>query len=649
MHPILFLIATVLIFFINGLPIVLASAKQFSYRNALPAPVIGASLLSVLVTVCFAWNLTPWVAALGSTAATALFSVVMIARRVRCFPGTRPALDRTTRLRVISGLAVVVLLVLPHMVGGQQFALFQANRFDSLNYLSAAVGYSARSYSSLTAFDVHAEPIATIAMAREMLGQRPTVALLYSSIYRLFSTGVFANAYDYCLAAELNLYFALLYLLLNLFPSREKIAHIASCAFIVGFFGQYLIDINAWSSLFSLPILVVLVTDYCVAIQPADSAAPSRFQIPFLVLRMPVLAAGLIYMYPEIAPIAAMACGGALLARLMARRDEGRSIRLRLLQQNLLFGSITLAILGFYFAPTVGFFFQQARMAMSETVDWHLFYQAYLLDGSDKLASAAGPGLVYVPIVISANFLAGLFGMYFIQPGPRLDGLHVVWSAGLVIAFALLAFGAVTAARRELNARTDDPGPPLFATFLSGAVLTAVVPTVLLLKGQYWAAGKGLAIISPFFFVLIVLPLLSRKRQASAAVLAWMLLAGQLMFGIFRPVAIASHADRHNYAYPYPSAPKDGINWDIDRYRKQIGGCRLARLDIENPFLDRVAEIHLVENNVRFFSLTPRNAYYGEGADLGLKTAPDGEKEDCTISSHDGTSSAEMKWLQIAR
>ena len=650
MHPILFLIATVLIFFINGLPIVLATSPEFSYRNILPTPIIGAALLSIFVTVCFSWNVAPSVTTLFSTALTGFLSIILMARQPRSLAGIILAFGRNKRVRLISCLFVALLLVSPHMVGGEQFALFQANRFDSLNYLSAAVGFSVRSYSALRAFDIRAEPVATLGMAAEMLSQRPTAALLYASIYRLFSTDVFVNAYDYCLAAELNLYFALLYLLLGLFPSREKIAHVVSAAFIVGFFGQYLIDINAWSSLFAISMLVVLLTDYCIGIRAVKTPTPQPDKLLFLLLRMPVLAAGMIYMYPEITPVAATACSGALLARMMARRGETGADYLELFRQNLVFGLATLAILGFYWAPTVGFFFQQAEIATSNVVDWQLFFQAYLLDGSEKLITATDlPHLASAAIVISANFLAGLFGLYFIQPGTKLDNIHLIWSAGLIIIFGVVVFGIIRAARRRLDQGVGHPGPTLFAMFLSGALLTFAIPIALLLKGQYWAAGKGLAIISPFVFVLIALPLLGRKRQPLAVALTWAIVAGHLMFGLFRPIAVAAHSDRHGYAYPYPDAPKDDLNWNIDRYRQQIKSCKLVRLDVDNPFLDRVAEIFLVENNVDFFSLNPRNAYYGQGADLGLKQAPDGAKADCTISSHIGTSSAEMTWLQISR
>jgi hypothetical protein len=649
MHPILFLATAVLIFLINGLPIVLLTAPQPKYRDILPAPVIGASLLSILVTVLFTWNVAPYVTTLASTALTGTLSVILIVRQWHL---SRIGISwhRGRTFRVASFLIVAFLLVLPHLVGGQQFALFQANRYDSLNYLSAALGYAMRSYSQLMAFDPHAEPVAAFAMAAEMLAQRPTVALLYASVYPMFSYDVFGNAYDFCLAAEFALYCGFLYLLLHLFPKRETAAHIISATLVVGFFGQYLLDINAWSALFAIPIMVVMVTDFCIGLQPDENDDGSRGRNLLLFLRMPILAAGMTYMYPEITSIAAMACAGALLAALLTRRAEARTVQFALLRQNIVFAAVTMAMVGLYWTPTVGFLLQQAKLATSNVVDWHLFFQAYLLGGPDNGVPASGYGyLADVLLVTPANFLAGFFGVYFVQPGPKLDTAHLIWSAGMVAAFAVLLLAIIAAARRELKGRSTDQRPGLFATILSAIMSTSLVPLALLLKGQYWAAGKGLSMLSPFLFLLIALPLLAGGRKRLGATLAWTIVAGHVIFGLLRPIAIATHSDRHNYAYPYPFAAKDSVNWDVSSYRKVLQNCGLVKIDVDNPFLDRVVENYLVERNIKWYSLNPRNAYYGQGADLGLKKAPEGQSEDCTISSHPGSSSAQMTWIQMAR
>lgn len=648
MHPFLFLAATFLIFLTNGLPIVLISVPQVSYRNVLSAPVIGAALLTVLVTVFFTWNITPSITTLAATSLNAICTLILLICRMQSSETVAALWRPIRRLRIALWLVVFCLLVLPHTIGGQQFALFQANRYDSLNYLSAALGYALRTYSELLAFDVRSEPIASAALAAEMLSQRPSVALLYASIYRLFSTDVFANAYDFCLAAELSLFAALLYLMLTLFPRRARTVHVVASAFILGFFGQYLLDINAWSALFAIPMLVVLVTDYCLGMSDQE-AIPTPQRNFFLFLRLPILICGMIYMYPEITPLAAVACGSALAIKLLIPRHRSGTLLVEAVRQHLAFGLITLALVGFYWKPTIGFFVQQAHLAVSNIVGWHLFFQAYLLGGIDEATTTTGYSWpIQLVLVAPANFLAGFFGMYFLRPGFKFDLFHLIWSGALISFFLLLICGCISAAMRELRSKGPND-PPLFAMLLSAAALLSLVPLTLAFKGQYWSAGKGLAIISPLLFVFTMLPLLNGRRHQMFAIAAWALVAAHFLFGLYRPVAIAVHSDRHTYDYPYPSVSKDSVNWDIDHYRTAILNCKLVKLDVDNAFLDRVVENYLTEKGINWFSPTPRNSYYGQGPAIGLKNAPEGQVEDCIISSHRGPPAVQATWIQITR
>jgi len=165
-----------------------------------------------------------------------------------------------------------------------------------------------------------------------MLGERPSVSLLYAAFNKFFSDGFLSNAYEYCSIGQLNFYFAFLYFVLAVFPSRQRVAHIASVAFAVGFFGQYIFDINAWSELFAVPVMLVFFTDYCRSLlfsQAADDFGDREAQVAgddvkelpmrrhaksvFIFLRLTVSGAGLFFLYPEVSPVAGVACGGALM------------------------------------------------------------------------------------------------------------------------------------------------------------------------------------------------------------------------------------------------------------------------------------------------------------------------------------------------
>src|SRR5262249_34997782 len=161
---------------------------------------------------------------------------------------------RTWAVGLVSLALVLTATVLPHVVGGPNFAIFQANRHDAINYLSKAVSYGRYTYAELLAFrrDPPA-PIAPVLFGAEELEARPAVSILYAGIYKLLGGGLLRHAYDYCVALQLNLYFSVVAMMLALFPHRPIAGHVVSVAFATGFFGQYLLDINAWSELLAVP------------------------------------------------------------------------------------------------------------------------------------------------------------------------------------------------------------------------------------------------------------------------------------------------------------------------------------------------------------------------------------------------------------
>ncbi len=572
---------------------------------------------------------------------------------------------RTIAERCLCVVVIAVLILLPHYLGGEQFAIFQGNRHDTVNYLSGAFGFANYSYAYLSNFDVAAEPAAGLAAAANMLSARPTVALLYASFYKVFSRDFLSNAYEYCLIGQLNFYFAFLYLSLSLFPNRKRSAQIVSVAFCVGFFGQYILDINAWSELFAVPMMVVLLTDYCRALlilsesfnddgcellQPSEKAgllpADQRATLMFLFVRLPLVAAGMIYVYPEIAPVAGLGCAAALIFRIFEDVIRGRyKIVLRVLVANALFALLALILVSGYWKGTLGFLLQQLEMASEANVNWHHFFQAYLFGGGGEVAERIKSSIgldywFYVFLAAPANFLAGIFGLYFLQlrgvwtrpPSP----LYCLWASVLLVWFGTVILGIARSAGSEFGSRDKVVGNSLLCLVAIGAFATSIIPIGLLAKGQYWAAGKGLSMINPFIFLGLILPVMVRHTHRTVLVLVSLVIAGHLLFGVTRPIIVAYRADGSHFPYPYPSLSavyRTSVEWDISRYEKDIGKCALVRVDIHEPFLERVVENYLMEQKIPWFSPNPQKGYYGEGADLPQRDAPHGQQQDCTITT----------------
>jgi len=660
----LFLLGTFCVFFVNGFPIVFASSRYpLSYRSILPSPIIGACLLSIVVTLLYRWGIKPSTAVLGTTSLSVAFALIVLVRHAKLVT-VASAFSRRNAFRSLSFLTIIVLLLLPHILGGDKFAIFQGNRHDTINYLSGAFGFANYSYADLSNLAIGEQPAAGVLESAVMLSVRPTVALLYASIYKIFARDFLTNAYEYCLSAQLNFYFAFLYLVLILFPRRETRAQIVSVAFCVGFFGQYIFDINAWSELFAVPMMVVFIVDYCrgmlmirhysrdrnpLAFSSGDEDGKLFFNeatvLAFLFLRLPITAAGMCYMYPEICPVAGLACAAALIVAITKDiiRAEYAKVATAL-GASVLIALITLVIVSGFWKGTLGFLLNQLRIASSTSVTWHYFFQAYLFGGGQEVArhiqSSAGlEYLIDVFLIAPANFIAGLFGVYFLQVRGAwtraFSTFYLIWSVALLAWFCTIIFGIYVAVKRKLREAVSGVGSSQFGLLAVGGVAVCLVPIGLLLKGQYWAAGKGLSMISPFLFAALILPVMSTHRTRAVLVAVSLVIASHISFGIARPAIVAYRSDGSSFPYPYPlisGTYKTAIDWDIARYEAQIVKCELVKIDIGEPFLDRVVQNYVLEKKLLWFSPRPQKSYYDEGVDLPPRNVPRGKQEDCTIT-----------------
>jgi hypothetical protein len=662
-----FFIGALLVLSVVGTPVILASTgTHLAYRDLLPAPIIGAGVLSIGATVLYRWGIPPYLTTFYATLISAVASVgyfIWFGGEYRAAGGVR--CSRAIAVRVVSCGSVIVLILLPHYLGGQQFAIFQGNRHDTVNYLSGAVGFANYSYAHLSSFDPASEPVAGLAEAAALLMARPAVAILYASLYKLFSSDFLINAYDYCLVGQLNFYFAFLYLMLNCFPRRERILHFAAVAFGVGFFAQYVLDINAWSELFAVPMMVVLLTDFCRGLlmvrpsrdgrvdqaglppkDPPDRATVRSARLAFLFVRLPVTAAGMMYVYPEISPLAGLAGAGALACMITAdiRRGDYWAAWKSLIATALV-ATIALVLMRGYWQGTIGFLLFQVQMTASTDVGWYRFFQAYLFGGTseiiERLRSAGAPAyLFYLTIALPANFLAGFFGLYFLQPRTLwikpLTPYFLLWLPILLFWLSRVTLAVIASVRIEFARWRSGSGSSLFGPIAVGGLVAFAVPVGLLLQGKYWAAGKGLSMLAPFVFAALVVPIVGGRTRRNTAVLCSIVLGVHLCFGIYRPIIVGIRADGSHFGYPYPSLGKESrnvIDWDVSRYEADIEKCTLVKVDIVEPFLERIVENYLVEKKIQWFSPNPQWSYYGVGSQLPMMRAPDGKPADCTIAT----------------
>lgn len=499
-----------------GLPAILAMA-----------PATGYALVSVALTC--------WLLREG-TVATAMFplTATLLALSLACLYGARKSLRArlaaVSPRRLLPGLAGLALclglLTAPLAAGNQGWSVFRGNASDSFIYIFLAKYFDehprAWAFDHSTAEVEDADPM--LGPARSMLNIRWTSGAMLAYCARLAGQGILDFQYPFTLTSYVVFYAALLPFLaaMGLTP---LFAALGALALATGFYGQFVLDIRAFSQINTLPLATLLA--YAASLPPPVGRAAAASRIGLLGLSFLACFVN----YTEIFPMVAGAVVAFVLLKAMVGRLTGREA----LVQTAGFA------LGMAATWPVRFLFEHmmAQIHFTETAPtlWSEAYFSWLF--SNVPVGAFG-------LSLAGNGFSGLPGLSFLNLPPA-----------LVTAFALvMAVLFVLGALRALADRDHDA--PLAALAFAAASLAAFV--VFTLKGKPWVAGKGL---SYFYPCLLAMPLYAAlasgpwpamgrltglgrlvpaARIAAVAFLAW-----QLAFAGLRPAYAALDKDYPSY------------------------------------------------------------------------------------------------------
>ena len=655
---------TFFVFLINGLPwVLLLDRAGDCWRNVLAAPILGTAALSFVMTVLYRFGVPPQLSLLVTTAlslgaASAFASTALRhapARSWSVLPLLKNAYRRARPFLAFSALVLVTSL-LPRYIGGLRFAIFQANPGDSINYLTESFGFANYPFAVLRSLPQPLPPDPVLVFTGDMLFARPAVGLLYGALSTLLSSDVFQHSYEFRVLLQFNLFLAMSYLFLLLIPHRQAIAFGLSASFAIGFYGQYVFDINAWSELLALPIQIILVSQFCeqlanrissyrfkTAAASETRAAPTYLSITSAA-SISVLSIGLLYAYPEITPITALLMVGTitLSAAYVWRTREWRlSIGILSISLSVLVVVILAATL--YWSGTIAFFLTQAQFAVIYKNNWHLYFDQYLIADRTHIGVCTVDywfcNFIYDPVTVFAYVTKGLLGLYFIPLllSKKEELLVFFWSLGLSVVTLIFFRNILLAFRANRIANGEQVvcrAPTILSFVLAGSMFAATLPIYLFFIGQYFAAGKGLSALFPFVFVVICTPILT-NRAPTVQLLSWSIVASHLLFGVARPIAVGLKPYGHFFGAPYVQLAgnlRADYDWDIGKHAGQLGSCRLIRLEISQQQLERVVQIYLQEKGLPWYSSLEQYSTFDHGLPLGKMTAPGGQVDDCTIS-----------------
>lgn len=678
------------IFGLIGLPFCLL-LRTYKY-SILCSPILGYSISGIIITIFYSQGIP-----ISNIfyLLTAIGLVIFFGALLFFIAHKNNYNDRKSDIAIVVIIFVgwllgVTLLMLPKWIGGIQFSIFQGNQWDQFNYITSSLVYTKVPYSELlhaTDHEFLINPLLTIAQGN--LSGRPTVMLLYSFVGQLYPKLMYETHYTFLIFFYLNAITAIVFLLVNILDTISRkvvvLSVLISLSFVIGFWGQYIFDINAWSQIASIPGLILLLTISIVKITQNTFVINNNNEVDannckarfiqrilfrpyYLIMRngdyivFILLFSSIFYIYPENLLFHCLALGIAFIVALIIKYKIANIWKL------ILCSCIGFSIGLFYYDGTIGFVIGQLKMATSSSMQWWAYFDRFYL-GNDVIGAwfdAQLHTMLYHPkgdygnahtimlaltnfrssflvfpnclnlLTIPVNILAGLFGIYFLAPMSEWDILIRILAFVLltVLIFCVIYLSVkFVITSRQAKVR-------FFSLFLVGMFTVSII---LLLKGQLWSAGKGISFLSPYLIVFLFLPLFGQieKKYSILKVSLILLLCSQLLFGFARPLGATHSSGIHYSSPPYPSSQywnnkmKLEYDCDVSKLTPLIEGCSLLKISVPDVWLQHLLMLYAYSNDKSFYHENVVYTSYGVGREIGYQSIK--KRADCTITVKEST------------
>ena len=585
---------------------------------ALAAPPLGIAILSILTVILYAWGIrleTAFKIVIG----LAIPGIVLAFR-----DGVRSRFNRLHGALLFTLVLAMFLVLLPKWLGPPEFPVFQANFGDQFNYLSVAWTASQFDYPTIRNMGADADTAIGVDRIAFLIELRPGAPLMLGGLASTLDQSVLIASYAFLGALQLCMFFASVFVLRNVLALSGGFSIFLALGVTVGFSLQYAFDVNAWSAFASFP-LVTLYTGLLI-MGLATNGADETNQMPGGVLgdagffwSILVCMAGFWYIYPEILSLIAAISAPVALHQFFSTRRRAYFFR-RLLLVVLAAGG-AIALCAFAWPMTVGFFMLQAS-SLAEAWRYDAsaaWFQRYLFGYDDvpktvsevvTLWHRSFSDFLYGVLATVTSVLAGILGLYFLQPHHISFGLRIAWRLGLLAVLGGFLGFWLWGLWRASGEPRDRMDRALFVGVLGGLVMIGGF----YLAGHSYATGKALTWLSPILIIALIGSILSDKRNPNLIKLVVLTYVGiQICFGGYRSFAAAHSVYGVHYSSPYPLdlTTKSQYRWDYTGLQTALDQCSRATLDLGSRSIIDLNDPRLYHELFVKMALTDRGIRWG--------------------------------------
>lgn len=416
----------------------------------------------------------------------------------------RRLVKRADLLALIVVLGLWLVMLIPGIMGGDQYYVYRGNCTDQQTYVEETVALSMHPigwYESRTREEIEAESDVLWRGYRWAVNDRPSAGLMIAVMRANPSGEIYWVVYLYRKFVQAMIVVSMLYLFSVVLESRKSgssvqtLIQIAAAAlYCVGFWGQIQYDIDAVSQVSSIAVLTALTAvfiQYALGLVEEREQAGDKQRLAVMIL----LAAAGLALYLESALVHGVLY---LLAGILLLLCTKKKLQWKQVMQLVCIPIISLGILILANYRIMNFFMGQIKTSVSDGRQaWADYFNRWWLGkyGVDS-------GRITEPVSRLTNCIISTSGMYNMAVNyQRYYGITALFLTGLAILLTVLILFCIL---RPLVKRVERPVWMLWVIMIVGIVIVVGM----CVGGKYWSAGKLLYYVSPYLYAFLCLPAL---------------------------------------------------------------------------------------------------------------------------------------------